>query len=56
MLLINKAAQKETMFYNLEMLMGANELPGQYAIVTSRGGLAVQKSEAYVELLKRHER
>lgn len=43
---VNKAAQKETMFYNLEMLMGANELAGQYAIVTSRGGLAVQKSEA----------
>jgi len=43
---VNKAAQKETMFYNLEMLMGANELPGQYAIVTSRGGMAVQKSEA----------
>lgn len=43
---VSKAAQKETMFYNLEMLMGANELPGQYAIVTSRGGMAVQKSEA----------
>ncbi len=43
---VSKAAQKETMFYNLEMLLGANELPGQYAIVTSRGGLAVQKSEA----------
>lgn len=43
---VNKAAQKETMFYNLETLMGANELPGNYSIVTSRGGLAVQKSEA----------
>lgn len=43
---VSKAAQKETMFYNLEMLLGANELNGQYAIVTSRGGLAVQKSEA----------
>lgn len=43
---VNKAAQKETMFYNLETLMAANELPGQYAIVTSRGGMAVQKSEA----------
>jgi hypothetical protein len=43
---VSKAAQKETMFYNLEMLMGANELNGQYSIVTSRGGMAVQKSEA----------
>jgi hypothetical protein len=43
---VSKAAQKETMFYNLEMLMNSNELPGQYAIVTSRGGMAVQKSEA----------
>lgn len=43
---VSKAAQKETMFYNLEVLMGANELPGRYAIVTSRGGMAVQKAEA----------
>ena len=43
---ISKAAQKETMFYNLEQLMGANELPGAYRIVNSRAGLAVQKSEA----------
>lgn len=42
---INKAAQKETMFYNLEQLMAANELAGQYRLVTSRGGLAVQRSE-----------
>lgn len=43
---INKAAQKETMFFNLEALMAANELPGDYRIVTNRAGLAVQKSEA----------
>lgn len=43
---INKAAQKETMFYNLEQLMAANELPGAYRIVNNRAGLAVQKSEA----------
>lgn len=43
---VNKAAQKETMFYNLEKLMDANELPGRYALVTSRAGMAVQKSEA----------
>ncbi len=45
-LTVNKAAQKETMFYNLSTLMQANELPGNYRIVTSRAGLAVQKSEA----------
>lgn len=43
---INKAAQKETMFNNLNSLMDANELPGGYRIVTSRAGLAVQKTEA----------
>lgn len=42
---INKAAQKETMFFNLEALMAANELPGNYQIVTNRAGLAVQKAE-----------
>ena len=39
-------AQKETMFYNLEQLMAANELGGQYRLVSSRAGLAIQKSEA----------
>jgi len=43
---VNKAAQKETMFQNLQTLMAANELGGNYQIVTNRGGLAVQKSEA----------
>lgn len=43
---VSKAAQKETMFYNLESLMKSNELRGQYSIVTSRGGLAVQIAEA----------
>lgn len=43
---VNKAAQKETMFMNLEELMAANELGGNYRIVTNRAGLAVQKSEA----------
>lgn len=43
---ISKAAQKETMFYNLQALLEANELPGGYRIVTNRGGLAVQRSEA----------
>lgn len=42
---INKAAQKETMFVNLEELMSANELPGNYRWVTNRAGLAVQKTE-----------
>jgi hypothetical protein len=45
-LTVSKAAQKETMFYNLEALMAANELPGDYRIATNRAGLAVQKSEA----------
>lgn len=43
---INKAAQKETMFFNLEQLMDSNELPGNYRIVTNRAGLSVQISEA----------
>lgn len=45
-LTVAKAAQKETMFYNLQALLEANELPGQYRIVTNRAGLAVQRSEA----------
>lgn len=44
-LTVNKAAQKETMFFNLDALMAANELGGGYRIVTNRGGLAVQKAE-----------
>lgn len=43
---VSKAAQKETMFHNLEYLMAANELPGNYRLITSRAGLAVQRSEA----------
>lgn len=43
---VNKAAQKETMFYNLEQLMTANELAGGYRIINNRAGLAVQKAEA----------
>lgn len=35
---IAKAAQKETMFYNLSQLMIANQLPGNYRIVTSPAG------------------
>lgn len=44
-LTVNRAAQKETMFFNLTALMAANELPGNYRIVTNRAGLAIQKSE-----------
>lgn len=44
-LTVTKAAQKETMFFNLTALMAANELPGEYRIVTNRAGLAVQKAE-----------
>ncbi len=45
-LTISKAAQKETMFYNMEQLMAANELGGNYRIITNRAGLSVQRSEA----------
>jgi len=44
-LTVSKAAQKETMFSNLNQLMSANELMGNWRIVTNRAGLAVQKSE-----------
>jgi len=44
-LTVSKAAQKETMFWNMDQLMTANELPGAYRLVTSRGGTAVQRSE-----------
>lgn len=43
---VSKAAQKETMFFNLAQLMDANDLPGQYRIVSSPGGLSVQLAEA----------
>lgn len=36
---INKAAQKETMWYNMTQLMLANQLPGMYRTVTSPAGL-----------------
>lgn len=42
---INKAAQKENMFFYLQHLMEANELGGDYRIVTNRGGLVPQKAE-----------
>lgn len=45
-LTVNKAAQKETMFFNLAALMDANEVGGLYRLVTSRAGTTVQKSEA----------
>lgn len=43
---ISKAAQKETMFFSLEELMVANELPGSYRTIVSPGGLVAQKAEA----------
>ena len=43
---VKKAAQEETMFYSLEALMAANEVGGNYRIVTNRAGLARQKAEA----------
>jgi hypothetical protein len=41
---VSLAAQNETMFYALSELMEANELPGNYRIVTSRAGMAKQKA------------
>lgn len=43
---INKAAQKDTMFTYLKELMRANQLGGEYSIVTSPGGLLVSELEA----------
>jgi hypothetical protein len=43
---VKRAAQEETMFYSLEALMAANEVAGNYRIVTNRAGLARQKAEA----------
>lgn len=45
-LTVNKAGQKDTMFYNLGQLMIANQLPGAYRIVTSPGGLVVNNAES----------
>lgn len=42
---IDLNAQKETMFFSLEALMDANELGGDYHIVTNRAGLTKQKAE-----------
>lgn len=43
---IAKAAQKDTMFYNLTQLMIANQLPGTYRTVTSPAGLVVNDAES----------
>lgn len=45
-LTIAKAAQKDTMFTYLKELMKANQMPGDYRIVTSPGGLLVSEVEA----------
>lgn len=42
---IDKAAQEATMFFSLENLMEANELGGDYRVVTSRAGLVRQRAE-----------
>lgn len=41
-LTVSKAAQIGTMYYKLNNLMSANELGGEYGIVTSRGGMVEQ--------------
>ena len=43
---VSKAAQKDTMFYQLTQLMSANQLGGNYKIVTSPAGLVVGDAEA----------
>ena len=43
---VNKAAQGETMFSNLEALMNANEIGGNYRLVSSRGGMTFQRQKA----------
>lgn len=43
---IAKAAQKDTMFYNLTQLMIANQLGGNYRTVTSPAGLVVNDAES----------
>jgi hypothetical protein len=43
---ISKAAQKDTMFYQLTQLMQANQLPGNYRVVTSPAGLVANDAEA----------
>ena len=43
---IKLAAQKETMFYKLGELMGANKLKGEGRVVTNPAGLSIQKTEA----------
>ena len=44
---INKAAQKDTMPVYLKELMQANQLGGEYRIVTSPGGLLLSEVEAF---------
>ena len=44
---INRAAQKDTMFTYLKELMRANQLAGEYRIVTSPGGLLLSETEAF---------
>lgn len=43
---VSKAAQKETMFYNLNALMAANDLDGMYRLISSRAGMAAQIAES----------
>lgn len=43
---VSKAAQKETMFYNLQALMSANDMDGMYRLISSRAGMAAQIAES----------
>lgn len=43
---ISKAAQKETMFANIQALFEINEIPGMLRYVSNRGGFQVQMTES----------
>ena len=47
LLTLNKAAVKDAMFYNLQALMVANKLPGDYRLVTSPAGIVAQQAELF---------
>jgi hypothetical protein len=44
---ISKEAVKDTLYANLQSLMSANKLDGDYRMVTSPAGLTVQQTEAF---------
>ena len=43
---IKKVAQNDTLFYNLQSLMAANDVEGEYLLATSRAALTISSAEA----------